>query len=201
MNARSYRVFAGFLCAFVVISLAPKAPAGVDAVMSSASWPAAWAMIASIALPTIDLSSTMLTGISLPHIDLSSVMAATTVQGDGLLPLAAAGALTLLCLGSIARRQLRKRAAQPATAVRSRAWACGGLVASAGKDGTLGAQIRIAAALGEEAAVLARRFSVSQDAIRAAVGRNTLAPMTGPAARMGNSFRSGALPAELAPDA
>lgn len=171
MNSRHYRIIAGFLCAFVVISLAPRAPAIADAVMSSTSLPAAWAMIANIALPTIDLSSMVLTGISLPHIDLSSVLAATTVQGDGLLPLAGAGALALLCLASIARRQLQNRAAPPASAVRIPAWARGRRVARVGKNDTLGEQIRLAAAQGEEPAALARRFGVSQDAIRAAIGR------------------------------
>ena len=171
MNSRHYRVIAGFLCAFVVVSLAPRAPAIVDAVVSASSWPAVSAMLANITLPTSDLPSAMSTGISLPRIDLSSVMAATTVQGDGLLPLAAAGILALICLASIARRQLRNRAAQPATAGRTRSWARGRHAARAGKDDTLGAQLRRAAAQGEEASALARRFSVSQDAIRAAISR------------------------------
>ena len=146
-----------------------------------------------------------MTGFSLPAIDLSAVLTSPLLDPAGALPLIVASTLTLLLLGSMTRRHLLARGPR--------------------KDDSLGAQIRQAATQGERAPALARRFGVSQDAIRTATGRavaggvvrgaRTLpsrprgsellsraggsSASTGAAALMGNSFRARTSPAGSTP--
>ena len=215
MNSRLYRVLAGFLGVFVVISLAPRAPMIADAVVSSAIWPAAWAAM---------------TGFSLPTIDLTAVLTSPLLDPAAALPLIVASMLTLLLLGSMTRRHLLARGPRPRRAagqVTRHVIARTGdaRVARARKDDSLGAKIRQAATQGERAPALARRFGVSQDAIRTATGRAVAGGVirsartspsrprgsellsraggpsasTGAAALMGNSFRARTSPAGSTP--
>jgi hypothetical protein len=164
MNRKLYRLVAGFLLVFVAVSLAPKAPEIARSVAGWSFWPAAWAAVAGLQLPTNILESILAS----PLLDLS-----------GVLPVILVGGLTVLLLFSMTRRHLASRSAVPArgkrpatsTAVaRSRSQA----VARAAKDDSLGAQIRQAAIQGERAAALAKRFGVSQDAVRVATGRSVV---------------------------
>lgn len=163
MNPKLYRIVAGFLCVFVVISLAPHASGMVHAVVASSFWPTAWASIS---------------GMSWPKGALASVKTSPLFDLSGPLPLAVAAALTLLLIASMTRRHLRSRSAVPASAsggvvntslVRSKER----YVATARKNESLGAGIRQAVAQGERAPALARRLGLSQDAIRAATGRSS----------------------------
>lgn len=176
MNSRLYRVIAGFLCAFVIVSVAPRAPELIDAAGSSTFWPAAGAMIAAIPHQATDLFTAMAAGISLPQIVVLPGAVPFLVQGDGILPLALAAGLTLVLVLSMTRRHVVHRREAPATTARHArglavARASDRLVARPRKDDSLGARIRQAALQGERSSALARRFGVSQDAIRVATGR------------------------------
>ena len=176
MNSRLYRVIAGFLCAFVIISVAPRAPQMIEAAGSAAFWPAAGAMIAAIPQQALDLSTRVGAGISVPQIVVWPGMAPFLVQGDGVLPLALAAVLTLVLVVSMTRRHVVHRRSAPATAARHArglavARASDRIVARPRKDDSLGARIRQAALQGERSSALARRFGLSQDAIRIATGR------------------------------
>ncbi len=176
MNSRLYRVIAGFLCVFVIISVAPRVPQLIEAAGSSTFWPAAGAMIAAIPDQAMDLSMAVIAGISLPQIVVLPGMPPFLVEGDGLLPLALAVALTLVLVVSLTRRHVIHRLEAPATTARHArglavARASDRIVARPRKDDSLGARIRQAALQGERSSALARRFGLSQDAIRVATGR------------------------------
>ena len=176
MNSRLYRVIAGFLCAFVIMSVAPRAPQLIEAAGSSTLWPAAGAMIAAIPHQATDLFTAMTAAISLPQIVVLPGMAPFLVQGNGVLPLALAAALTLVLVVSMTRRHVVHRWSAPATTARHArglavARASDRIVARPRKDDSLGARIRQAALQGERSSALARRFGLSQDAIRIATGQ------------------------------
>jgi hypothetical protein len=176
MNSRLYRVIAGFLCAFVIISVAPRAPRLIEAAGSSTLWPAAGAMLAALPQQATDRFTVMIAGISLPQIVVLPGMPPFLVEREGNLPLALAAGLTLVLVVSVTRRHVVQRREAPATTARHArglavARASDRIVARPRKDDSLGARIRQAALQGERSSALARRFGLSQDAIRVATGR------------------------------
>lgn len=167
MTPMMRRLVAGFLATFVLLSLAPYAPEGLALVRRAA--PVAGAALARVAgtaagwLGSLDFTA--------PAADLL---------------LAAAASLTLALLGLLLLRhraeapRRRRASATRGTAV-ARTPAAAEPVASA-----LRRRLREAARDGERVPEVARRFRLSQDAVRVAIGR--AAPT--PAAPTGKSFRA-----------
>lgn len=167
MTPMMRRLVAGFIAAFVLLSLAPYAPEGLALVRRAA--PVAGATLARVAgtaagwLGAIDLTG--------PATDLL---------------LAAAASLTLALLALLLRRHRaeaprRRSGARPSRTALARTPAAAEPVASA-----LSRRLRQAARDGERVPEVARRFRLSQDAVRVAIGR----PAPTPAAPTGKSFRA-----------
>ena len=166
MTPMMRRLVAGFLAIFVLLSLAPYAPEGLALARRAA--PVVGAALATVAA---------FAGGWLGTIDLTGPVA------DLLLVAAAGLTLTLLVLLLVRHRAEapRRRAGRPPArgAVARRA-------AAAPAISMLSRRLREAMHGGERVPEVARRFQLSQDAVRVAIGR----PAPSPAAPTGKSFRS-----------
>ena len=168
MTPMMRRLVAGFLATFVLLSLAPYAPEGIA--LARRAVPVVAAALARLAQAGGAWLSTLDPG---------------GPAGD--LLLVAAASLTLLLLTLLLRRHRaeaprRRPAARPARAAVARRSAD----PVAPPSSALSRRLREAARDGERVPEVARRFRLSQDAVRVAIGR--AAPT--PAAPTGKSFRS-----------